>query len=167
LKLVVVERRVSRIVTARLVLEPVTEELAQAVVSGRLGNIRAGAGWPHDDTADAMAMAVGQAGPVPMWVITLDGVVVGDCGAYAWPDERGEVEIGYGLAEPFRGKGFATEAVAAMCRWLWTNTPATVLTATSVDVHNDASRRVLEKLGFIQVGSNDRHVSYRLARATG
>jgi ribosomal-protein-alanine N-acetyltransferase len=157
---------VERIVTPRLVLEPVTQQLAQAVVSGRLGDIRAGAGWPHQHTADAMAMAqTSDAGP--MWVITLDGVVVGDCGAFAWPDERGVVEIGYGLAEPFRGKGFATEAVGAMCKWLCTAAAATVLTATSVEVHNYASRRVLEKLGFIQVDSDNRHVSYRLGEEDG
>ena len=136
--------------------------MAEDVVTGRLGNIRAGPGWPHQDTADAMAMALGS-DSVPSWVITVDGVVIGDCGAFAWPDERGVVEIGYGLAEPFRGRGFATEAVAAMCEWLCTNAAATAITATSVDVDNHASRRVLEKLGFIEVHSDDRHVDYLLA----
>jgi RimJ/RimL family protein N-acetyltransferase len=161
----VVERRASRIVTPRLVLEPVTQQFAQAVVAGRLDGIRAGPGWPHADTADAMAMA--QTDPAPLWVITLDGAVIGDCGGYAWPDAGGVVEIGYGLAEPFRGKGYATEAVAAMCTWLGTNAGATVLTATSVKADNVASRRLLEKLGFREVDSGDRHVSYRLAWTAG
>ena len=157
-----VEREVTRIVTPRLVLEPVTRQLALGVVTGRLEDIRAGAGWPHADTADAMAMALtSDAGP--SWVITLDGVVVGDCGAFAWPNEGGVVEIGYGLAEPFRGEGYATEAAEAMCRWLCTTAGARVITATSVEAHNHASRRILEKLGFVQVDADDRHVSYRLA----
>ena len=158
---IVGERRATRIVTPRLVLEPVTEQLARAVVSGRLGDIDAGPGWPHADTADAMAMALdSDAGP--SWVVTLGGVVIGDCGAFTWPDERGVVEIGYGLAEPFRRKGYATEAVAAMCTWLRGEAGGKVITATSVDPQNEASRRLLEKLGFRPIDAGGTPDSYRL-----
>jgi RimJ/RimL family protein N-acetyltransferase len=51
-----------------------------------------------------------------------------------------------------------------MCTWLCTYAGATAITATSVVVGNDASRRVLEKLGFVEVDADDRHVSYLLAR---
>ena len=146
------------IVTPRLVLQPVRRDLAQAVVAGRLSGISRGAGWPHADTADAMTLALApDAGP--SWVITVDGVVVGDCGAFSWPDENGEVEIGYGLAEPFRGMGYATEAAAGMCEWLFAEAGAVVITATAVNPGNVASRRVLEKLGFTRTGD-----SFRLAR---
>src|SRR5688500_7586251 len=97
------------ILTSHLVLQPVTRALAHAIVSGRLSDLRAGPGWPHADSADAMAMAL-TADAGPSWVIILDGFVIGDCGAFGWPDEDGLVEIGYGLAEPFRGHGYATEA---------------------------------------------------------
>lgn len=30
---------------------------------------------------------------------------------------NGRPEIGYGLERPFRGRGFATEAVRALCQW--------------------------------------------------
>lgn len=158
---IVGERRVAAIVTARLVLEPVTQQLAQAVLTGCLTDVRAGQGWPHADTADAMALALTlDAGPG--WVISLDHVVIGDCGAFAWPDERGVVEIGYGLAEPFRRRGYATEAVGAMCRWLHVEAGAETITATRVGAGNAASRRVLEKLGFVQFDPDVLHVSYRL-----
>ena len=151
------------IVTERLVLQPVTRELATAVVTGRLSDIRTGAGWPHADTADAMAMALmPHAGP--SWVVTLDGLVIGDCGAFSWPDGRGAVEIGYGLAEPFRGHGYATEAVEAMCQWLFEEAGATAITATALDPHNVASRRVLGRLGFSPVDETGRSDSYRLER---
>ena len=157
------ERRATPIVTSRLVLEPVTLELARAVVSRRLAGIRAGPGWPHADTADAMAMAL-IAGAGPTWVITLGGVVIGDCGAFSWPDDDGVVEIGYGLAEPFRGNGYASEAAEGMCRWLFSEGRASAITAIGVDRDNVASRRVLEKLGFAQIAESERHVSYRLER---
>lgn len=145
-------------------LQPVTRELARAVLAGDLSGIRVGPGWPHPDTADAMAMALApDAGPT--WVITADGVVIGDCGGFSWPDANGVVEIGYGLAEPFRGKGFATEAAEGMCRWLFTEAGAKVITATGVKADNVASRRVLEKIGFVQIDEVP-HVSYRLDRRT-
>ena len=138
----VVERQVMPILTSRLVLQPVTRELARAVVSGRISDLRVGPGWPHADTADAMAMALA-ADPGPSWVIILDGVVIGDCGAFSWPDEDGVVEIGYGLAEPFRGHGYATEAARATCRWLFSEARATAIIATDVDVDNVASSAFL------------------------
>jgi RimJ/RimL family protein N-acetyltransferase len=153
-------RQLTSIVTSRLVLEPVTRQLALDVVSGHFSDIPAGAGWPHADTADAMAMALApDAGP--SWVVTVDGVVIGDCGAFSWPDERGVVEIGYGLAERFRGEGYATEAAGGMCRWLF-EAGARTITATAVEAANVASRRVLEKLAFVLVADDGRYVSYRL-----
>lgn len=160
---IVVERQVTPIVTSRLVLEPVTRQLAGDVVAGRLADIRVGSGWPHADTAEAMAMALMKdAGP--SWVITIDGVVIGDCGAFSWPDENGVVEIGYGVAEPFRGNGYATEAAQGMCRWLFSEARATAITATGVRADNVASRRVLERLLFAPVDESPQQVSYRLER---
>lgn len=156
-----VERRAAPIVTTRLVLQPVTRQLARAVVTERLADFPVGAGWPHADTADAMAMALtSDAGP--SWIVTVDGVVIGDCGAFSWPDGRGVVEIGYGLAEPFRGQGYATEAVDGMCRWLFGQGGAAVITATGVAADNLASRRVLEKLGFAPIDEDDLRMSYHL-----
>src|SRR5665213_878406 len=95
---------VRRIETERLILEPVTPDIARAVVAGDFSSLDAAEGWPHDDTTDAMAMMTGsEAGPG--WLITTGGSVIGDCGAYAWPDSTGEVQIGYGLAAPSRGHG--------------------------------------------------------------
>lgn len=159
----VVRGQVTPIVSSRLLLQPVTSEIALAVVSGRTSDIPVGAGWPHEDTADAMAMALlPEAGP--SWLITLDGIAIGDCGAFSWPDASGTVEIGYGLAEPYRRSGYGTEAAEAMCGWLLTEAGATAITANGVEADNLASRRVLEKLGFSHVGEEDGRGSYRLER---
>ena len=149
---------VAAIATPRLVLQPVTIDLARAVVGGLLLDVPCGVGWPHAATADAMSLALGP-DPGPGWVITVDGVAIGDCGAFSWPEKDGAVEIGYGLAGPYRGRGYATEATGAMCQWLFTEAGATELIATGVDADNVASRRVLEKLGFERAGD-----SFRLSR---
>ena len=154
-------RNVTPIPTSRLILQPVTPEIAQAIVSKRVSELPAGDGWPHADTADAMAMAL-LPGAGPGWLITLGGLVIGDCGAFAWPDASGTVEIGYCLALAYWGKGFGTEAAEAMCNWLLTEADTTVITASGIDADNLPSRRVLEKLGLAAVGDGAVHVAYRL-----
>jgi RimJ/RimL family protein N-acetyltransferase len=152
------------IVTPRLVLEPVTAAVASAVVAGDLSSLEAAEGWPHDDTLDAMRMMT-EPDAGPGWFITAGGRVIGDCGAFAWPDRSGTVEIGYGLAAPARGRGYATEAVRALCSWLVTDTGAAVITAVTDADGNRPSRRVLEKIGFAVTAEDDGQVSYALTAA--
>lgn len=56
---------VRRIETERLILEPVTPDIARAVVAGDFSSLDATEGWPHDDTTDAMAMMTGSE-PAPV-----------------------------------------------------------------------------------------------------
>jgi RimJ/RimL family protein N-acetyltransferase len=136
-----------RITTARLVLVPVEADAARAVVSGDLSGVRAGQGWPHDDTIGALRLALDFGGALG-WFVTLDGVVIGDCGTHGGPDEAGSVEIGYGLAQPYRGRGYATETADALAAWLLTVPGVRRVVASALRTGNPASRRVLEKAGF-------------------
>jgi [ribosomal protein S5]-alanine N-acetyltransferase len=63
-------------------------------------------------------------------------------------------ELGYWIAEPHWGRGYATEAAACMVDYAFTvlNFPA-VLAAYNTD--NPASGRVLYRLGFSQTGSGE------------
>ena len=106
----------SSIVTERLVLEPLSQETARAVVDGAPDGLRRGEGWPHADTLDALGMVAKHGSEA--WLILENGVVVGDAGTHGPPDENGDVEIGYGLAEPARGRGLASEFVAALAQAL-------------------------------------------------
>jgi RimJ/RimL family protein N-acetyltransferase len=58
-----------------------------------------------------------------------------------------DVEIGYVIAPPSSGKGFATEAVRAIIDSIFSLTEARTISANSRTI-NPASRRVLEKSGF-------------------
>jgi [ribosomal protein S5]-alanine N-acetyltransferase len=97
-----------------------------------------------------------------MWLITFGGRVVGDCGTLGMPNQFGEVEIGYGLAAPARGSGYATEAAGAVCAWLFARADVSLISAVGVLADNLASRRVLEKLGFTVSSESDQQVSYAL-----
>lgn len=145
--------------THRLVLVPQTLAAARAVLAGEDPGLPLGEGYPHADTLDGLRMLVEHGGPDDGgWFVTLagDGRVVGDCGTLGWADELGRVEIGYGLAAPFRGRGLGTEAVRALADWVAAQPGVTAVRA-SVEVGNEPSRRLLERLGFALSGESDRH----------
>jgi RimJ/RimL family protein N-acetyltransferase len=143
----------------RLVLVPQSLDAARALLAGADPGLPLAEGYPHADSLDAVRMQVQHGGPDDGgWFVTLaeDGRVVGDCGTFGPPDGDGRVEIGYGLAAPFRGRGIGTEAVGALVDWLVTLPDVRVVVA-SVEVGNEPSRRLLARLGFTLVGEEDRH----------
>ncbi|HEV2590253.1 MAG TPA: GNAT family N-acetyltransferase [Gaiellaceae bacterium] len=136
--------------------------MASAVVAGDLSEVVPGEGWPHDDTLDGLRMGLAQ-GHVVAWLATLDGVVIGDCGTHGEPDESGDVELGYGLAAPYRGRGYGTEVVVGLSQWLLAQDGVQRVVARRVCVANMASRRALERAGFTQETADEEHAWYALA----
>ncbi len=145
--------------TPRLRLEPLTAEGARAILAGDLSGLRAGEGWPQQDTADGLAMALATGSP-PGWLITLGGTVIGDCGTHGPAGSDGGVEIGYGLAAPYRGQGYGSEAVAAVAEWLM-RLPEVRHVRASALTDNAPSRRVLEKAGFRLAGFDHGYAVYQ------
>ena len=80
--------------------------------------------------------------------IAVDGEAVGSVGAFLGSDVyRKSAEIGYWLAEPFRGRGIMPGAVIRICRESLDAFDIVRLYAEPF-ARNAASRRVLEKAGF-------------------
>ena len=78
-------------------------------------------------------------------VETREGEYVGRVGpeqAEGWP----EPELGWSLVETGGGRGFATEAAAAVRDWTWATLRPTGI-VSFVRPENDPSRRVAERLG--------------------
>jgi RimJ/RimL family protein N-acetyltransferase len=141
------------ITSDRLRLVPFDENTARAVLAGELEGINAGEGWPHRGTINGLSMAV-KRGELPGWMVTLDETVIGDCGTHGDVDETGVIEIGYGLAEPFRGRTYGSELVGAMTEWLLAQPGIQAVRASTLS-DNFASRRVLEKSGFSLTGYDE------------
>jgi RimJ/RimL family protein N-acetyltransferase len=66
--------------------------------------------------------------------------------------DAGEIEFGFVVAPAASGKGFATEAARAMIEAIFALTKADRVLA-NVRTINPASRRVLEKCGFVYIDS--------------
>jgi [ribosomal protein S5]-alanine N-acetyltransferase len=80
------------------------------------------------------------------------GRVVGACGFTLYEDGP-ELELIYRFAPAYRGRGYATEAAQACLRYAFEelNAPQVVASTSS---NNQASQRVLEKIGFVRRGSS-------------
>lgn len=74
--------------------------------------------------------------------------LIGSCGLAHQLDGGLPVEFGYTLARAYWGRGLATEAAGAALRYVFDNLTLAEIHA-SVDSRNHASRRVLEKVGFV------------------
>jgi len=141
--------------TERLVLVPLDDETAGHLLGGDASCLDHVAGWPHEETLDGVRLHPSGAA---IWLVGLDGVVIGDCGT-AGPIENGSVEIGFGLAEEERGKGYGTELVGALSDWLLAYHGVERIVART-DVANKASRTVLERAGFGAESESDGVVLY-------
>lgn len=77
--------------------------------------------------------------------------LIGTCGFWRLIRAHFRAEIGYELAQEWWGQGVMTEALAAM---LWVGFAQMGLHSVEAQIHpaNIGSRRVLEKLGFVQEG---------------
>ena len=86
--------------------------------------------------------------PETTFTIAVNGEAAGSVGFVLRQDvERVSAEIGYWLAEPFWGRGIATEALVAMTNYAIATHKLTRLYALPF-AWNEASCRVLEKAGY-------------------
>ena len=142
--------------TPRLLLRPGFPEdapaLASAIADQAIARNLANVPWPYS-MRDAEAFLASPRDPVlPSLLIFERGLgapqLVGACGLGRRPS--GSVEMGYWIARPFWGQGYATEACGALVEI------AQALGLGSLEgshfVDNPASARVLEKLGFAPLG---------------
>jgi ribosomal-protein-alanine N-acetyltransferase len=81
-----------------------------------------------------------------------DGVFAGWCCLVKWNPDHRSATIGYCLDDAVWGQGFATEAVGALLHWAFDMLDLNRVQAET-DTRNTASRRVLEKLGFVREGT--------------
>ena len=87
------------------------------------------------------------------WLMVASGEVVGMC-SYKWPPtEKGDVEVGYGVAPQRRRLGYAREAAALLLEAARRDPRVRAVTAETA-LANLPSQRVLQANGFFQTGRN-------------
>jgi RimJ/RimL family protein N-acetyltransferase len=88
------------------------------------------------------------------------GEMIGTVGLLRFDFEQRRAEVGYELARPWWGRGLAPEAVAAVIRYGFS-----VLRLHRIEAGvlpgNDASVRVLQKLGFLEEGTRRDYLYFK------
>ncbi len=98
-----------------------------------------------------------------LWVIISkpDRKIIGELSFVGKPDQDGEIEIGYGTYEEFRGWGFMTEAVAGIIQWAKDQPKVKSIFATT-EKDNTASYAILEKNNFFKFGEGEGVFTWKL-----
>ncbi|MGH7268721.1 MAG: GNAT family N-acetyltransferase [Candidatus Rokuibacteriota bacterium] len=96
------------------------------------------------------------------WAIELTGhgEMIGTVGLLRFDFEQRRAEVGYEMARRWWGRGFTPEAVAAVIRYGFTVVGLHRIEA-GVLPGNDASVRVLQKLGFLEEGTRRDYLHFK------
>ena len=166
--------------TPRLTLTPYSaDEWAAVAVADRRGRSWA-VDYPTDgDVLLAQLGLLGRApaptGAAPWGPLQIrervTGIAIGGAGFKGPPDGDGCVEVGYGLAPSAQGKGYASEAVRALCEMALASRepdrdglavpPGPTAVIAETHPGNVASERVLERCGFVVTSRTDGMTSWR------
>jgi RimJ/RimL family protein N-acetyltransferase len=158
------------ILTDRLELVPMTLSIVEAVMTNRREDAERHVGaslpdtWPGRalvERAFSASLEAIRADPARrLWgdhvMIARTGPrrVLGSVVFHGAPGADGSVEVAYGVEEDSQRNGYATEGTRACVEWALAQTAVRLVRATTPSWHGP-SRRVLEKCGFIRVGSRD------------
>lgn len=162
--------------TERLVLIPVTLDITRSLMQKKtdqlekLGIVTDGT-WPTNDTMDILPIINKslEKDKIPsgfeFWmIIKKDNFkVIGDIGFHGKPDEKGEVEIGYGLIPEEWSKGFGYEAVRAIMDWTLSQESVKVIKADCL-INNIPSARILEKAGMKEINRDTNLIYWELVK---
>ena len=145
------------IVTARLRLRRSLPEDAETISAYRSDPaVHMHQGWERTDPegvrAEIEEMSSRAPGEPGGWVqlsvlARAGGVLVGDVGSSPADGEPGVIKVGYTIAPAFQGRGYATEAVAALVRYALETLGAEVVRIYA-SAENTPSIRVAEKVGM-------------------
>ncbi|MFC4712056.1 GNAT family N-acetyltransferase [Planococcus dechangensis] len=129
------------IVTERLIITPCTNEWVPKLKKQGYDN---GPEIRNHLTALAKDQSLAHWGS---WLVIRksDDAIVGDIGFKGKPNAMKQVEVGYGMMEQYRHRGYATEAVAALIDWAITLKEVNTVIAET-ETENAGSIRVMVKV---------------------
>ena len=161
-------QRPPNIYTERLVLVGLLPEDIEALIAGDLGRfaVLTGFRFPPDnpnigDLSWHLRAIQADDRHLP-WRIRVivereSMTVVGSINLKGPPTATGDVEIGWGVIESVRGRGYATEASSAVIQWAVQQPGVSSISATIPD-DNHPSQRLAKKLGLIRTSETRRNM---------
>lgn len=154
------------VITERLVLHALSSSEAERIVDRTPNEDDLWhEDYPLEDELDPLRSLADSLDAHPVFTLYMiqlaeDGRAIRGIGFFGAPGADGVVELGYGLVEPMRGLGLATEALLAAITIAATHGALRVKADTAVD--NIASQRVLAKAGFLETSRSSQDIYYAL-----
>jgi len=99
------------------------------------------------------------------WAVILkkENQIIGFIMIKGFPNENGEVIVGYSIEEKYRGNGYATETLKRLTEWIFTN-PKALRVIADTEKANEPSHKVLENLGAVKYKENDDLIWWKIER---
>ena len=137
-----------KIETTRLILFPASEKQMQALIAAQTNDALKAA---YTEMLDGAMRHPALWEWYAVWMIERkDGTHVGEL-CFKGLKEDGSAEIGYGIGQAHRRRGYAAEAVNAVSEWALSQAGVFRIEAETEE-SNVASVKVLEKCGFSRTG---------------
>lgn len=97
------------------------------------------------------------------WIIVLksENRIIGHIMLKGYPNEQGEVNIGYYMQEQYREKGYMSEAIDKLIHWLFSNPDVKYIVADTLK-SNILSQNLLKKIGMKFYKEDDECFLWRL-----
>lgn len=98
-----------------------------------------------------------------MWILVekFERAIIGGICSHGEANEKGEVEIGYGIDPAFRNKAYMTECISGLVLWIRENKDVKAIIAETEST-NFFSKKLLEKNGFTLIKQNEDTVIMKL-----
>ena len=166
--------QIDRLTTERLILIPFTIQICQNVINDDFSDLipmglKKGISWPDDDVVETLPKIIHNLSQVESptgfesWMIikkdTLE--IIGDLGFKGFNHEAGNADIGYGIIQEERRKGYAEEAVTGLLQWAFSNEMVKEITARCL-IDNTGSINLLKKLNFVEIKKDDAMIYWSL-----
>ena len=162
------------IITERLQLIPYTIKICNDVINNdfkalhKMGFIK-GNGWPDDDVMETLPkiinnlkQVVAPTGFESWMIIKNDSLeIIGDIGFKGFNHADQNIDLGYGIIQNERRKGYAEEAARAIIKWAIAHKEVKEITAKCL-IGNIGSVNLLRKLNFVQTMKDEAMVYWRL-----
>ncbi len=97
------------------------------------------------------------------WAIILkeENRIIGFIMIKGYPNENGEVIVGYGIEKKYRKRRYATEALKGLTEWIFQN-PKVVCVMGDTEKENIPSHRVLENVGAVKYKETDELIWWKI-----
>ena len=160
--------------TERLLLIPFTKLICQLVNDKDFESLKnkgliPGDGYPDQETLETISKIIANLELVnaptgfESWLIIIkeEMKIIGDIGFKGIPNQFGEVDLGYGILESERRKGYAIEAATTLSNWALSHPDVKNITAKCL-IDNHGSAKILEKLNFKKTVSDENMQNWSL-----